>query len=675
METTTYLLIVLAAFAALMLAVFQYFFKNKEKGQLSYWLSFFRFLSIFSILLLIINPSIEKKRIEVVKPGLVVAVDNSTSIKFNSLDNTVTDFVNQIRNDNELTDKFSIHTFGFGSHVYVLDSLNFTGNRTDLTAPFKEFSTMFNSEMTPVILITDGNQTIGKNVEFVNYKSPVYPFIVGDTTFFEDIAITQLNINKNTYLNNQLPVELFVVYSGNDLISKQLTVYQKGSIKYSEKLQFSKENNIKITSFYLTATENGTQFYTARIEELKDEQNTLNNSKNFSINVIDEQSEILILTTMLHPDIGMLKKSIESNKQRVVEISNITDFKGNIADYELIIIYQPTSNFESIFKEIDIKKLNYLIVSGSNTDWNFLNAIQNNFKKEAIVDTENYSPIFNPNYASFLSNDIGFSSFTPLEDKFGQISFLIPYNALLFQKIGLIETENPLLATFESNNQKGAIILGENSWRWRMSSFSEFKTFDLFDGFVSNLVQYMSSDLDKKRLNVTSKPMYYANEIIHISASYLDENFNFDNRSKLWLTVSNRANNFLKKIPFVVGQNTFNVALSNIPYGEYMYTVSVENQEDSSSGSFKIVPFEVEQQFTSSNDSQLKILADKTNGKIFYDEQENNLISELKSDARYKSIQHISSIKTPLISWKWILGLILLSLSIEWFTRKYFGKI
>ena len=222
---------------------------------------------------------------------------------------------------------------------------------------------------------------------------------------------------------------------------------------------------------------------------------------------------------------------------------------------------------------------------------------------------------------------------------------------------------------------KGAILLGENSWRWRMSSFSEFKTFDPFDGFISNLVQYLSSDLNNNRLNVTGKSLYYANENIHISASYLDENFNFENRAKLWLTVSSRDNNFLKKIPFVVGQNTFNVTLSNIPFGEYLYTVSVDDQEDSSSGSFKIIPFEVEQQFTNSNDTQLKILADRTNGKIFYDKQENYMISELKSDARYKNIQHISSVKSPLIDWTWILTLILLSLSIEWFARKYFGKI
>ncbi len=675
METTTFLLIILAAVTALLVAVFQYFFKTKETGQLRYWLTFVRFLSIFFILLLIINPSIEKERIDIVKPALVIAVDNSTSIKYNALNSTVIDFVNQLQDDDELTNKFAINTFGFGNKVYVLDSLNFSEDKTNLAIPLKEFSSLYKSETAPVILITDGNQTVGRNIEFVHYKDPVYPFIVGDTTVFEDIAITQLNINKNTYLNNQLPVELFVVYSGNNSVTKQLAIYHKGSIVYSKQLHFSTTENVKTESFFLTATQNGTQFYTAKIDVLKDEQNILNNSKDFSIHVIDEQSKILILTSIVHPDIGMLKKSIESNKQRSVEISHVVDFKGNLADYQLIIIYQPTDKFENIFKEIDTKKINYFIISGSNTDWKFLNSIQNNFKKEAISATENYSPVFNINYPNFINNDIGFSSFTPLEDKFGDVTFDIPYNSLLFQKIGIIETENPLFVTFGNNNQKGALLLGENSWRWRMNSFAEFKTFELFDGFMSNIVQYMVSDIDKKKLNVSGKSMYYANEIIQISASYLDENFNFDNRARLWLTVTNRDNNFLKKIPFVVTNNTFNVSLSNIPFGEYLYTVSVEDQDESTSGSFKIVPFEVEQQFTSSNDTQLKILADKTAGRIFYSGQENALISELKADDRYKSIQQITSIKTPLIAWKWLLGLIILFLSVEWFTRKYFGKI
>ena len=122
-------------------------------------------------------------------------------------------------------------------------------------------------------------------------------------------------------------------------------------------------------------------------------------------------------------------------------------------------------------------------------------------------------------------------------------------------------------------------------------------------------------------------------------------------------------------------ENRFRVELSNIPAGEYAYTVSVANEKESVSGNFKILPFEVEQQFTQSNDKDLKKLTSKTGGEIFYLNQEATLIESLKKEERYKSIQKSSIIKTPLIDWKWMLGFIIFLLSIEWFTRKYFGKI
>jgi len=675
METDILLFILLALFAALLIALFQYVFKNKEKGQLKYWLSFLRFLTYFSILLLIVNPSIKKITTEIVKPKLAVAVDNSTSIKYISHNLAIENLVKLFKNDEDLNNKFSIEYFSFGNDVVVLDSLKFNEKQTNLALPFGEFSKLYKTKIAPVVIITDGNQTVGNNVEFVNYKSPVFPFIVGDTTVFEDINIQQLNVNKFTNINNKFPVELFINYIGEKSRSKKLNIFHKGKIVYSKDFQFSKSSAVKTESFFLTAEEKGIQYYTAKIEFLDNEQNKINNSKNFSINVIEEKSKILILTSIIHPDLGMLKKSIETKQQRSVTISTITDFKGDMSDFQLIVLNQPTKEFKSIFKEINAKKLNYFIISGLSTDWHFLNKIQNNFSKNVTSQAENYYPVFNSNFAGFLSDDIGFLDFPPLEDQFGDVSFSIPYQTLLFQQIGTIKTEKPLLAMFENNNQRGAILLGENLWRWRMSSFSSNKTFEIFDGFISNLIQYLASNQKNKRLTVAIEPIYFENETIKISASYLDKNFNFDTRAKLWLTVSDKENNFLKKIPFAALEARFIAELSNLPSAVYNYTVSVEKEKSAISGSFKIRPFEIEQQFTNANDNALKILANKSNGAVYYSNQEAELIEDLKLDVRFKSIQKMTTIKTPLINWKWILGFILLFLSIEWFTRKYFGKI
>ena len=55
--------------------------------------------------------------------------------------------------------------------------------------------------------------------------------------------------------------------------------------------------------------------------------------------------------------------------------------------------------------------------------------------------TENYNPVFNLDYGSFMSNDIGFSNFAPLEDAFGAVKFSIPFKTLLYQEVKTIFQE------------------------------------------------------------------------------------------------------------------------------------------------------------------------------------------------------------------------------------------
>ena len=675
METATWLWIILAACVALAIAVFQYFYKNKEKSQLNYWLSFLRFFSVFTILLLIINPSLKKTIITVEKPQLLLAVDNSKSIESSKTGNYVKNVVEEFKNNSALNSKFNIQYYTFGNSIHLLDSLTFSESQTNIAAPFKAFEDIYNSNESAVILITDGNQTKGNNVEFLEYKNPVFPLVVGDTTNVDDIYISGLNVNKFTYVANKFPVEVFVNYEGSKAVTKQFSVVHKGKKIYTESLSFSSENSSQICSFYLTATNEGTEYYTASIEQLDNEKNTVNNAKYFSINAFNETAEILILTNVYHPDLGMLKRSIESNKQRKVSIQKISEFKGSLSNYQLVILYQPTSNFQQVVKELNTKKTNVFIITGMQTEWDFLNESQPYFFKNVVTESEAFLPVFNPNYEVFMLDDIEFSTFSPVEDYFGDVTFKVPFQTILYQKIGNIATEKPLLVTFETNANRGGILFGENSWRWRMNSYFENKTFEKFDAFFASVFQYLISNQQNKQLNVAVNPIFYANEPVIFSASYLDKNYNFDSRAKLWLNVVNTETNFSKKIPFAVSESRFVAEFSNLSEGEYTYSVSVENKPDKAFGKFKILPFEVEQQFANSNDKALKQVANNTQGTVFYQGNEKDLMSSLLNDERFKGIQKSTIQKTPLINWKWLLGLLILLLSAEWFTRKYNGMI
>ncbi|SDW94137.1 hypothetical protein SAMN05444411_102517 [Lutibacter oricola] len=668
------LYIVLIAVIALLLAFFQYLYKNRKTTS-NVFLFLLRFSTLFLVFLLLFNPSIKKQKIETIKPNLSISVDQSKSIKHLKQESNVRSFVELLKANKQLNEKFNVRYYSFGSNFKELDSLSFSENQTNLFKPINEFSKLYKKQNNPVLLITDGNQTIGNSIEFSNYKSPVYALVVGDTTKLQDIYIHQINANKQTYINNKVQVELFINYEGNKDVSKKLTISYKGKNIFSKTLHFSKENNVHIESLFVTASEKGNQYYNARIETLENEKNTSNNSKSFSINVIEEKMKILLLSSIVHPDLGMFKKSIESNKQREVVIKNIKEFKEDLSNYQLVILNQPTKEFETVFNSIKSKELNYFVITGLQTDWEFLNKIQSNFYKEAISKSELYKANFNKDYSSFLNTDIGFSKFSPIEDKFGKIIVNTKVNTIAFQKIGSFETKNPLLATIEGTRNRVGVLFGENSWRWRMQSFLENKSFQPFDDFMSSLILYMSSNKRNNRLQVNLSSIYYANEVLKISSIYLDENLNFDPRAKLWLQIDNKELKSSEKTPFSLQNNSFKAELENLKPGEYSYTVSVENQSIKKYGSFKVEPFEIEQQKENANDKALKYLAHNTKGSVFYNTQEQLVIDTLLKNEDFKSIQKSSIEKTPLINWKWLLVLIVLLLSVEWFARKYYGKI
>ena len=49
-------------------------------------------------------------------------------------------------------------------------------------------------------------------------------------------------------------------------------------------------------------------------------------SKNFAVEVIDQKTNVAIVSDIIHPDMGALKKAIESNEQRTASILDVNSF-------------------------------------------------------------------------------------------------------------------------------------------------------------------------------------------------------------------------------------------------------------------------------------------------------------------------------------------------------------
>lgn len=675
MQTATIFYIIFAFILSISVAFFQYYYKVKNKPKVTLLLFVLKTFSLFLLILLLINPVIDKVVTENEKPILSILVDNSKSIPFFKEDKNVHAILDNINNDASLKDKFALSEFAFGADLQVLDSLSFIGNKTNIAAAITGTNELHKEKIAPIVLITDGNQTIGTAYEFLNSKQPIYPIVIGDTTKYVDLKIAQLNVNKYSYLQNKFPVEVLLNYEGNETVNSQFSITRKGKTIFRKKVTFSSDKKSATITANLTSTKEGLHYYKADIRKIKNEKNTKNNRKNFAVEVIDEQTKVLILTAVLHPDIGALKKSIESNKQRSVTVSLIDYFKDKLNDYQLIILYQPNNKFNNIFTDLKKDNANYLLISGATSDWNFINKQQVGVTKNAINQTENYGAIYNDSFLTFLQEDIGFNNFPPLKDKYGEVLISKEHQVLLHQNINGVATKQPLLVNFDVNNQKSAVLFGEGIWKWRAASFLTTNSFAEFDKFIGSFVQFLASNKKRDRLEVNAENSYPANSTINISAFYTDKNYQFDARAALELSITNKETSEVTKIPFSLINNSYQVEIENLSSGDYSYSVKVLEQKIKKYGRFKITDYQIEEQFTNANVNKLQQLATKTGGRLFYKNQMDALKNELLENESYYTIQKSSVKQQNLIDWKWILFLVIALFTIEWFVRKYSGKI
>jgi len=677
MSSQTILYIITAGIVATILAVFMYGYKTKYSSKKKWIYGLLRFATIFSILLLLINPKFSTKTVALLKPNLPILIDNSASVEVLNQSENVLNFIESLKNNVNLNNKFNLSFYSFGSDFSQNDSLSFSDKNTNISKALSTINELFKNETAPTILITDGNQTLGTDYQFSTtaFKNTIYPVVLGDSTKHIDLKIEQLNSNRYSFLKNKFPVEIVLLYSGTENVSSKFQIKQGNSILYKEIISFSEKENTKTISVTFPAISVGLHRYTAEIVPLSEEKNKTNNSKQFAVEVIDQATNVLLVSEIIHPDLGMLKKSIESNEQRRVAIKKPSEALLILNEYQLVILYQPNRKFASLYSELKKLKKNTFTITGLETDWNFLNAVQNDFNKEVTNQTEEVNGTLNLLYGNFKVEYIDFDKFRPLKTKFGELVILKKNETLLHQLIFGYTNDSPTLSTIEENGKSSAILDGEGLWKWRAQSYIDTSSFEEFDEFIGKLIQYLASNKRRSRLEVSNEAFYYNNENIKISAQYFDKNFVFDSRASLSISITNKGSKVKKVVPLLLKRNFYEVDLNSLGAGEFQYKLSVDNESVSRSGSFTILDFNVEQQFLNADVTKLSKIATNTNGKVYFISEADKLITHLMEDNTYQQIQKSEQKIVSLIDWNYLLVLIVLSLSIEWFLRKYNGLI
>lgn len=675
MTTSTIVLLILSAIVAFGLAFYQYLYKAGNRSKVYLFLALLRFITLFAIFVLLINPVISRKNYQDVKTPLPVIVDNSQSVKELRQDSLARILAKKIGENSALKDKYDVQLYTFDAGFNADGKLDFKGKQTHIDQVAQNLKQFYRNQQYPVVLLTDGNQTIGNDYVYsFQQNTTVYPLVLGDTTTFLDLKINQLNVNKYAFLKNKFPVEVFLQYNGNKNVNAVFSIQQGNGTVYKQQVNFSPGKKAQVVSVLLNTNKVGVEKFKAVITSAEKEKNQYNNVKNFAVEVMDQRSEIALVSAVSHPDLGAIKRAVEANQQRKVTIVNPNEI-SDLKDYNVLILYQPNAEFKKLLDLNKNVQLNSWVITGMNTDFNLLNQYQSQIQFRMGGQKEDYAADFNTQFNLFALENIGFESFPPLQHPFGTITVTGNANTLLQARIRNIKSESPLFVFTENGVKRNAYLFGENIWKWRVESHLKTKSFEQFDIFMDKTVQFLASNALKKSLVVTHESFYNSGETIEITGQYFNKNYEFDENAQLTIQLKNKNTNAVKNYDFLKGNNEYKVNLDGLEAGQYSFVVKENSSKTSYAGTFEVLDFEIEKQFVNPDTARLNQLAANTNGKVFYPDQADALIRMLLENPEYIPVEKAVITKSPLIDWKGLLILLGLTLALEWFIRKYNGLL
>ena len=650
-------------------------------------LAIFRFTVIGILAFFLLKPLIKSVNRIVEKPIIVIAQDNSSSI-LNGGDTTYYkgEYLAELQQlGKELEENYEVRTYNFGTSVNEgIDKIDYSSPSTNFSALSDLlFSNFSNRNLGAVIIASDGLYNRGNSplYSLSKLKSPVYTIALGDTTPRRDLLISEIRNNRLAYLGNRFPVE--IQWDARELKGQtaKLSVSQAGSVLFQESYLIKSDFEQLVVPVILEAKSEGLQRYTVKLESLENEASYTNNTKELFIDVLDSRQKLLILGANPHPDIAAIHTALRSNENYEVEATTLDRFKGDVSDYSLVIFHQlPNGSAGGMqivqqFQEISTPSM---FIVGARTNPSQFNKLSTGIQlKPSLSGLTELSPSVNKNFSLFnISSDLSdiMRRLPPLSSPSPDIEFSAGIQSLINQRVGVIETQKPLISFFQSTERKSGVVIGEGIWRWKLESYAINNSHDLFNELWVKSVQFLAAKKDKSLFRVKGPEDILETDRIIFEAELYNESFEPFSGAEIKLTVVDEAG---QEYPFVFSEsnNTYRLDAGQLPVGEYKYFAQVNRSglEFKEEGEFVIKALQLEDIQSRADHKVLYQLANKSAGEMFSAVQIQELKQALLSSSQLKSTSYEQDLLSDLINSKWILFLLLILLSAEWLLRKRSG--
>ncbi len=646
-----------------------------------------RFVLVLVICLLLLSPLLRQIINTTEAPAIVLAIDNSLSISEVISEDSLAVLFSKI---DDLREKL----IDAGYHVDVrsltqtdyrqVSDIAFEANETNLDNLLEDIRIDYESRnLASVVVFSDGIYNTGNNPTFKPLSFNVHTVGMGDTIPKADVRINDLLYNKIAYQGNKFPIVAEIVSDGMQNRTLEVQAIKGGKVIDRQRLEIKDDHQFNEVTFQVEASEEGMQQYAIYVVPQQDEFTQANNRKDAYVDVIEGKEKILLVAPAPHPDIKAFRSALSKNQNYEFEIwiPGVRNQNVNPEDYGTIILHQVPDNsrqFADLLVQAEAKNIPLWFVIGQQSNINEFNRINGIMRiARAGQQTDNVFPVLNSNFRTFKINEDFtsiFDNYTPVKVPFGSFTVNDAAEVLLYQRIGNVRSNKPLMLIQNLNGRKSAVMLGEGMWQWRVQEYAKTEKHEAFDDLIVKVVQYLSTKDDKRRFKVYPlKNEYIENETVVFEAEVYNEIYELTYGHKIDLTIKDEAGES-KGYTFVTSEQNAKYPINDLTEGVYSYEAkaTINGIVETASGKFAIRKLQVETTFITANHNLLRNLANANSGNFYTQnalEELSEKLTNLEASARIYSSEDYLSV----INLRWLFFLLLLLAAVEWFFRKYLG--
>jgi hypothetical protein len=680
--------ILLCVIAGLAYAAIQYLRIKHPWSRATNWVLFsIRAVVATFIAFLLLGPIVKQVNNLFEKPVFIIVQDNSASVKEGS------DTTNlQALRQSMMQTAAALAEQGYETSIQNLagqevDKFTFNGSSSDLNNAIKRISNRYEGKnVAGVLLVSDGLFNAGLSPLYANYNFPIHTLGVGDTTTRSDILIRNVAFNKIAYQGNKFPLRAEVQIKNLPAQPITVSLFRRGRL-VDKQTKNSTGDQMLTFDFQPLAEEQGIQKYDVAVEPTANEFNRRNNRSSVFVEVVEGKKKILMVAAAPHPDIKALREVVEknSNYEFLLHIPAVSEQQASALgpeNIDLAIFHQSPDlrgKTAALFQNFARSKTSMFFILGQQSDIPMIARQNMPLKFEnAPREFDEVTPVINNSFSNFtLSTETNsrVAGYPPVSVHYGKVQIPVSATPLLFQRVGSVPTEKPLLSLDVQDNRKIAIMLGEGLWRWRLNEYDRTESTAAFDEVFGKLIQFLTTNDDKRKFRSYPIQQEFSNtEPVIFESQVYNDIFEPVYGNSILIEITEQSGK-KSEYTYVTSPGNSRYQIGGLQEGVYRYKAKTQigGKTEEVRGEFAVVERQAELQNLTADFNLLRKLSANTGGRFFNAGDLESMQAFFKR-AEAKSVIHTEETYDSIINLKWVFFLLIALVTAEWALRKYHGS-